>query len=73
MLLCSLMQETTFQNKMHYYSRTIITENQTDYAPLCLLATWLIQARLKIQHCPFKTKKSSSLDLFFIISRNVHI
>jgi hypothetical protein len=39
MLLRCLMQETTLQNKMHYYSHTIITENQTNYATLCLLAT----------------------------------
>ena len=39
MLLCCLMQETTLQNKMPYYSHTIITENQTNDAALCLLAT----------------------------------
>ena len=43
MLLCCLMQETTLQNKMHNYSHTIIIENQTNYATLCLLATYLIQ------------------------------
>ena len=34
MVLCCLMQETTLQNKMHYYSHTIITENQSNYASL---------------------------------------
>ena len=29
-------QETTLQNKMYYYSHTIITENQMNYATLCL-------------------------------------
>jgi hypothetical protein len=52
------MQETTLQNKMHYYIHTIIIENQTNYATLCLLATYLTQACLKIQHCPFKRKKA---------------
>jgi hypothetical protein len=37
-MLC-LMQETTLQNKRHYYSHTIIKENQTNDATLCLLAT----------------------------------
>ena len=39
MLLC-LMQETTLQNIMIYYSHTIITENQTNYATFCLLVTF---------------------------------
>ena len=54
---------------MHHYSHTIITETHTNYATLCLLATKLIQACLKIQHFPFKTKKSSLPDL----SRNSHV
>ena len=38
--MCSLIQETTLQNKMNYYSNTNITENQTNYATLCVLATY---------------------------------
>ena len=37
--MCCLMQETTLQNIMHYYSQTIITVNQTNDATLGLLAT----------------------------------
>ena len=55
-VLCCLIQENTLQSEMHYYLHTIITENQTNYATLCLLATLLIQACLKIQNSPFKTK-----------------
>ena len=58
MLLYCLMEENTLQNQMHYYSHTIITETQTNYATLCLLANSLIQACLKIQQCPLKTKKA---------------
>ena len=45
-MLCCLMQDIFF----------FFTEIQTNYATLCLLATYIIQACLKIQHCPFKTK-----------------
>jgi hypothetical protein len=27
-----LMQETTLQNKMHYYSNAVITDSETNYA-----------------------------------------
>ena len=57
MLMC-LMQETTLQNTMYYYSHIILTANRTNYDTLCLLATKLIQACLKIQHQK-KTKKRS--------------
>ena len=38
MLMC-LMQDTTLQNTMYYYSHTIYTENQTNYCTLYQLAT----------------------------------
>jgi branched-subunit amino acid transport protein AzlD len=43
------MQETTLQNKINVYSHTVITENQTNDATLCLSATKLIQACLIIK------------------------
>ena len=69
-MLCCLMHETTLQNKMHHYFHNIITDHQTDYATLCLLANYLIQTCLKIQHCPFKTKKNIYLTG---LSRNAYV
>jgi hypothetical protein len=36
--MCCLMQKNCLENKMHFYSHTVITENQTNYATLSLLA-----------------------------------
>ena len=56
-IYCCLMQESTLQKKMHYYSHTIITENQTNDATLCL----------------FSLLKALYLTCFLKMSRNVHI
>ena len=53
------MQETTLQNKMHYYSHTITTENQTVTLSLPVGLAYFMPVS-KYSTAP-KTKQKSSL------------
>ena len=59
-----LMQETTLENKIHYYSHIIIIKNGINYATLCLLATWLIQDLLN--SAPLRGLKKISFLLYWL-------
>ena len=64
MLLCCLMQETTLQNKMHYYSQIMLPS-----------AYWLLslfKPVSKYNTAPLRQKKALYLTHFSKMSRNAH-